>query len=198
MAASHPSSAGNCAAWARNETGVDFMGNAGGWWNEAEGRYARGHSPAEGAILVFKRSRQMPSGHVAVVSAIVGPHEILIDHSNWYRGRVTRRVSAIDTSPEHNWTTVAVIDLGSGKYGRDNPTYGFIYRKTGPREIAPDIVAASYDPYGDNSGLLQFAVDTDDDERVTRHWRSGQHHRYGASTRVTHHSSGTHFKHRRA
>src|ERR1700758_4100594 len=76
---SKPSRAANCALYARAETGVALYGAAGGWWDEADGRYERGHAPAQGAILVFKRSRQIPSGHVAVVAQIISAHEILVD-----------------------------------------------------------------------------------------------------------------------
>jgi hypothetical protein len=132
---SKPSGAANCALYARAETGVALFGPAGGWWDEADGRYQRGHAPEVGAILVFKRTSRIPSGHVAVVARVVGPSEILVDQANWYRGRVNRGMSVIDTSPSHDWTSVAVVDLGSGKPGSDYPTYGFIYPGTGPHEI---------------------------------------------------------------
>src|SRR5215469_7462697 len=83
-------SAGNCALYARAQTGVDLFGAAGGWWDEAAGRYQRGHVPAVGSILVFRRTGLIPFGHVAVVSKIVGPGQVLVDQSNWYHGRVTR------------------------------------------------------------------------------------------------------------
>jgi surface antigen len=130
------SRAANCALYARAETGVALFGAAGGWWNQAEGRYERGHVPAVGAILVFKRTQQIPSGHVAVVAQVIGPHEILVDHANWYHGTVTRGMSVIDTSPAHDWSSVAVINPPSGTHGRDYPTYGFVYPGPGPREIA--------------------------------------------------------------
>jgi surface antigen len=130
------SRAANCALYARAETGVALFGAAGGWWNQAEGRYERGHVPAVGAILVFKRTQQIPSGHVAVVAQVIGPHEILVDHANWYHGTVTRGMSVIDTSPAHDWSSVAVINPPSGTHGREYPTYGFVYPGPGPREIA--------------------------------------------------------------
>jgi hypothetical protein len=40
-----------------------------------------------------------------------------------------------DTSTNHNWTQVAIMDLRSGKYGRDNPVFGFIYPGSSPRGI---------------------------------------------------------------
>ena len=136
MVRASPSVAANCALYARAETGVALYGSAGGWWDEADGRYERGHVPAVGAILVFKRSRQIPSGHVAVIARIISAHEILVDHANWYHGTVSRGMSVVDTSPDHDWTTVAVIDLPSGTYGRDYPTYGFVYPGPGPGDPA--------------------------------------------------------------
>jgi surface antigen len=139
-----PSVAANCALYVRAETGVALYGAAGGWWNEAEGRYERGQAPAAGAILVFKRTGHMRSGHVALVAKVVSAHEIVVDHANWYHGTVSRGMSVIDTSPNHDWTTVAVMELRSGKHGRDNPTFGFIYPQAGLR----DIVDASASPAG--------------------------------------------------
>jgi surface antigen len=154
-----PSWGANCALYVRAETGVALYGPAGGWWGQAEGRYARGHLPEVGAILVFKRTGHMPSGHVALVTGLVGPHEILVDHANWRHGRVSRNMSVIDTSPNHDWTSVAVMEPQAGKHGRDNPAFGFIYRS-----------APSTEP----SGLVRFAVATQDldDGAVARrpHW----------------------------
>ena len=136
MMPAKPSRAANCALYARAETGVALFGAAGGWWDQAEGRYERGHVPAVGAILVFKRTGQIPSGHVAVVARIISAREILVDHANWYHGTVSRGMSVVDTSPAHDWTSVAVINPPSGTHGRDYPTYGFVYPGRDPREIA--------------------------------------------------------------
>jgi surface antigen len=130
------SDAANCALYARAETGVALFGAAGGWWAQADGRYQRGRAPEVGAILVFKRTSRIPSGHVAVVTKVVSADKILVDHANWYRGRVNRGMSVIDTSPGHDWSSVAVVDLSSGKPGRDYPAYGFIYPSSGPRLVA--------------------------------------------------------------
>jgi len=171
MARTNPAVAANCALYARAETGVMLYGSAGGWWDEAEGRYERGPVPAVGAILVFKRTRRIPSGHVAVVAKVVSASEILVDHANWYRGRVSRGMSVIDTSPGHDWTSVAVIDLPSGKYGSDYPAYGFVYPGPGPREIIEARAGRGLDSYvadgqrfGDLSAqpaLLRLAVATE-------------------------------------
>jgi hypothetical protein len=159
LMSSGPSSAANCALYARAETGVALYGAAGHWWDQAEGRYARGQTPAPGAIIVFKRTGHMPSGHVAIVSKIVSANEILVDHANWTHGAVSRGMSVIDTSPNHDWTQVAVMDPHSGKHGRDNPTFGFIYPGTGSREIGDPYIADQRQPRP-QPGLVHLAVAT--------------------------------------
>ena len=151
-----PSAAANCALFVRDKTGIAMYGAAGTWWGEARGRYARGHLPAPGAILVFKRSGHMPSGHVAIVTRVVSANEILVDHANWPHGTVGRGVSVSDTSTNHDWTQVAVMDPGSGKHGRDNPTFGFIYPEAGPREIVDYVADQERAP--SRAGLVRLAV----------------------------------------
>jgi surface antigen len=155
-----PTAAANCVLYVRAETGVALYGAAGGWWSEAEGRYARGQIPAVGAILVFKRTGHMRSGHVALVAKLVGPREILVDHANWYHGSVSRGVSVRDISPAGDWSRVAVMELHSGKHGRDNPTFGFIY----PAE--PSVSPA---------GFVDLLVHTEspDDRTPDTAWRGG-------------------------
>jgi hypothetical protein len=121
---------------------VALYGAAGGWWNQAEGLYARGHLPAVGAILVFRPTRHMRSGHVALVARIVNEREILVDHANWYHGTVSRGMPVIDTSPANDWTSVAVLEVRSGTYGRDNPAFGFIY-PLAPTDLQPEFVQAA-------------------------------------------------------
>jgi len=165
MASAKPMRAANCALFARAETGVALYGAAGGWWDESQGRYERGQLPVVGAILVFKRTRQIPSGHVAVVARIVGAHEILVDQANWYHGTVSRGMSVIDTSRDHDWTTVAVINPPSGTHGSDYPAYGFVYPGPGLRGIVETRAAGVRDhdlaDESSRAGLLQFAVATE-------------------------------------
>jgi hypothetical protein len=168
---SRRAAAGNCALYARAVTGVDLYGAAGGWWYEAAGRYQRGQTPAVGSIMVFRPTGAIPSGHVAVVSKIVGPTMVLVDQSNWYHGRVTLQTPVVDTSPGHDWTTVAVMNLGSGQFGRDNPTFGFVYPQTGPSEFVATVDTSGFDPYvaagrvsydpGQQPGLFHFAIAED-------------------------------------
>jgi surface antigen len=171
-----PSAAANCALYARAETGVALYGSAGGWWDQADGRYQRGHVPVVGAILVFKRTRHIPSGHVAVVAQVVSAREILVDQANWPRGRVSHSMSVIDTSVDHDWTSVAVIDLSSGKYGRDNPTYGFVYPRSGPHET---VEASAGD--GVWRGLVHLAAVTEDQWRSIDSQAVREIHRYQAA-----------------
>jgi surface antigen len=136
------SSGGNCVAYARDATGIHLDGNAASWWPHAEGHYDRGQRPSVGAILVFKPYGRMHVGHVAVVSRVVGPREVLVDQANWVRGRVTRAMSVVDASPQNDWTSVKVIEPHSGTHGRENPTYGFIYPRVLPANFGDAIVEA--------------------------------------------------------
>lgn len=181
--------AGNCALYARAVTGVDLYGAAGGWWDEAAGRYQRGQAPSPGSILVFRRTRAIPSGHVAVVTKVVGPSMVLVDQSNWYHGRVTLGTPVVDTSPNHDWTTVAVMDLASGQFGRDNPTYGFVYPQSGPRELVAAVDTRGFSPYlaasraaydpEQQAGRFHFLVAEDDRYRHVR----GRHAAHGKRAR---------------
>jgi surface antigen len=203
-------SAGNCALYARAQTGVDLFGAAGGWWDEAAGRYQRGHVPAVGSILVFRRTGYIPSGHVAVVAQVVNSREIVVNHANWYHGMVTRGVTVIDDSPNNDWSAVAVMDLGSGKYGRDNPTYGFVYPGTGQQELVASSSMVGYDPYlgatrasyepSRRSGLFHFAVAMDYRHGGSRQHRTAGHvtHRRGAPAYRVHFTSLTHARGRAA
>jgi len=198
-------SAGNCALYARAQTGVDLFGAAGGWWDEAAGRYQRGHVPAVGSILVFRRTGHIPSGHVAVVAQVISAREIVVNHANWYRGMVTRNVTVIDDSPNNDWSAVAVLDLGSGKYGRDNPTYGFVYPETGPHVTVASAGTDGFDPYlaasrasyepDERSGLFHFAIDSGyrhGSSRRHRRMAGHQPHRRGAPAYRMHFTSHTH------
>lgn len=119
-----------CVPYAREVTGVELFGDAWTWWQGAADHYARGSAPAAGAILVFKRTDRLQSGHVSVVTQVVSPREIRVTHANWgyagkARGQVDRDVPVIDVSPNNDWSEVRVWNGGS--YGREYPAYGFVY-----------------------------------------------------------------------
>ncbi len=115
-----------CVPFARTASGVEIKGNAKTWWAQAAGRYARGHEPQVGAVMVFAGSRAMPMGHVAVVSGLVDDRTILIDHANWKRNQVSLGMVVHDVSKKGDWTAVRV-EGDPGVPGRVNPVSGFIY-----------------------------------------------------------------------
>lgn len=115
-----------CVPFARTASGIDLKGNAETWWTKAKGLYQRGHDPAIGSVVVFSGTRKLPMGHVAVVSDVVSPREILIDHANWHRNEVSLKMAVVDVSPANDWTKVRV-ETEPGTLGRPYPVSGFIY-----------------------------------------------------------------------
>ena len=128
-----------CAPYARLITPILLRGNAWTWWKKADGQYARGNAPEIGAVMVFKRTKSMPLGHVAVVRRVINEREVWIEHANWGRhgtrsaGAVSVGDRMVDLSANNDWTDVRIIHNGNLS-GRANPTYGFIYApKVDPR-----------------------------------------------------------------
>lgn len=115
-----------CVPFARTMSGVEIRGNAGTWWSSAAGIYDRGHQPKVGAVMAFASTRKNPMGHVAVVSRVVSPREILIDHANWKRNQISVNMRVIDVSDANDWSAVKV-ESTPGTMGRVYPINGFIY-----------------------------------------------------------------------
>ena len=115
-----------CVPFARTMSGVEIRGNAGTWWASAAGQYDRGDDPQVGAVMAFASTRKMPMGHVAVVSGVVSPREILIDHANWKRNQVSLKMKVIDVSDANDWSRVRV-ESTPGTLGSVYPINGFIY-----------------------------------------------------------------------
>ncbi|SFT06171.1 CHAP domain-containing protein [Sulfitobacter marinus] len=115
-----------CVPFARNASGVNIRGNANTWWGKAKGQYSRGKEPTAGAVMAFKATRRNPMGHVAVVSKVVSPREVLVDHANWKRNKISLQMSVIDVSPRNDWTSVR-LESQSNSYGSVYPVNGFIY-----------------------------------------------------------------------
>jgi len=145
-----------CVPYARKVTGVQIFGDARTWWDQAEGRYARGEQPKVGAVMTFKPYGQMTLGHVAAVSRIIDSRTVLLRHANWSpingrRGQVEDDVAAVDVSPDNDWSEVRVWfdpihDLGTTHW----PVQGFIYPGKPKRsEAARTVLAAGDDPIGD-------------------------------------------------
>ncbi len=116
-----------CVPFARDASGIQIVGNAWTWWDSAAGVYQRGSAPEPGAVLSFRSNRTMRLGHVAVVSRVVNPREIEIEHANWGPG-ISRDVRVVDVSDANDWTAVRVALARDGdEFGNVYPTHGFIY-----------------------------------------------------------------------
>ena len=141
-----------CAPYARQISGINLYGNAWTWWQSAAGLYDRGNRPQVGAALVFKQTPHMPSGHVAIVTAVVSARVIKVDHANWaprgaLKGAIHRSVPIIDESPNNDWSQVRVWYPPIHSYGRKiYPVYGFIYPNTGPNSPPAERLAANEPP----------------------------------------------------
>ena len=119
-----------CVPFARTASGVEIKGNAGTWWKSAAGVYDRGADPQIGSVMAFASTKKMPMGHVAVVSEVVSDREILIDHANWKRNKVTLKMPVIDVSEKNDWSKVRV-EGSPGVMGSVYPINGFIYPNRG-------------------------------------------------------------------
>lgn len=118
-----------CVPFARQTSGIEIHGNAKTWWAQAAGKYERGNTPKEGAVLTLPGHGKMWAGHVAMVSKIVNEREILLTHANWSRrGGIERNVKAIDVSDNGDWSRVKIWFASLGDLGKTSyPAYGFIY-----------------------------------------------------------------------
>jgi surface antigen len=122
-----------CVPYAREVSGIEIFGDAHTWWDQAEGRYQRGHTPKVGAVMAFRPHGNMTLGHVAAVSKVIDKRTVLLRHANWSpidgrRGQIEDDVKAVDVSPENDWSEVRVwyapLDgLGTTAW----PVEGFIY-----------------------------------------------------------------------
>jgi surface antigen len=116
-----------CVPYARSVTGLPLSGDAWAWWDEARGRYLESDVPAPGAVLVFQRTDRLPSGHLAVISAVVSDRRVLVTQANWLPYRITSNQPVLDVSPENDWTAVRVWWPPAHGWGTTvYPTDGFI------------------------------------------------------------------------
>ncbi len=116
-----------CAPFARELSGVRLYGDADAWWYAAAGRYDRGSRPREGAVLVLRRTSRLPSGHVAVVSRVLAPRQVLVIQANWVHDELAQDQLAVDVSPYNDWTEVRMWWPPTNTLGiRTYPAYGFI------------------------------------------------------------------------
>lgn len=140
----------SCVPFARELSGIRLAGDAHTWWRAAEGRYARSSRPLPGAVLVFRGTRRLPEGHLAVVVRERSPREILASHANWgsgaARGRVHQNQPIVDVSARNDWTLVRVWHPETGQLGTTEfPAWGFVLPpvRRSPEEIAADVPRAA-------------------------------------------------------
>lgn len=123
-----------CVPYARRVSDIEIYGDAHTWWQQAQGKYMRGHVPAPGAVLVLARTARLPRGHLAVVTDYMNPREIMVTQTNWGNSYFTRRVTyerlkAQDASPGNDWTKIRFWNHEHQAYGSSYPAYGFIYNQ---------------------------------------------------------------------
>jgi surface antigen len=135
-----------CVPYAREVSHIELSGNAFLWWAEAAGRYARGNTPEQGAVLNFRSVGRMPLGHVAVVTAVIDNRTILVTQANWIRGTITNDVTMQDVSPNNDWTQVEVELGDTSTWGAAYPTYGFIYNQPDTGTGTTTTIAAADSP----------------------------------------------------
>ena len=127
-----------CVPFARALSNIRLFGDAWRWWSAAAGRYNRGTAPQAGSILSFRSGGRMPLGHIAVVTRVIDPREIEVDHANWAPGAVRRQVRVLDVSTNNDWTAVRVELPEREHFGTVYATDGFIYGW--PLELGPQII----------------------------------------------------------
>jgi surface antigen len=127
----HASKKLQCVPYARRHVKIALRGEAWTWWRAAQGRYDRGRAPQVGSVLVLKR-RGRSLGHIAVVTRINGPRDIIVDHANWLnRGRIHLGTPVRDVSKNNDWSAVRVWYTPGKSWGQSAyPAYGFIYPGT--------------------------------------------------------------------
>jgi hypothetical protein len=130
-----------CVPYARAHSAVKLYGDAWTWWDQADGKFAREHSPQAGSVLVLTGYAGPKRGHVAVVRTRVSAREIRVDHANWLGdGAIYLDDPVADVSPDNDWTQVRVWNVKTGGWGaRTYAVQGFI----GPG--APDATPAPLD-----------------------------------------------------
>jgi hypothetical protein len=130
-----------CVPYARERSGVALFGDAGTWWAKADGRYRKRRLPRLGSVIVLTGYAGPGRGHVGVVSRLVAPREIRVDHANWLGdGAIYLADPVADVSPDNDWSEVRVWNARTRVWGvRTYLVEGFI----GPDTAAPsDRVAA--------------------------------------------------------
>ncbi|HKY17804.1 MAG TPA: CHAP domain-containing protein [Rhizomicrobium sp.] len=120
-----------CVEYARMRSGLAVFGDAKHWWKKARNLYTRLSHPVEDAVMVFSGSKRLKRGHVAVVTHIVSPRQIIVDQANWQnKGEIDHATPVLDVSRNNDWSLVRVWHIPSGSFGsRVYPVSGFIAKE---------------------------------------------------------------------
>ena len=86
------------------------------YWYDDGGRYRRGGSPQERAIMVLNGWGSNPYGHVAIVERVLGGSSFEVSHMNWQGFNVVSR------------ETFQISGSSVKRNGKTYPLKGFIYR----------------------------------------------------------------------
>jgi surface antigen len=138
-----------CVPYAREHSQVKLYGDAYTWWDQADGKYARGSAPAAGAVMVLFHYAGPAHGHVAVVRRVVSAREIRVDHANWLDdGSIYVNDPVVDVSADNDWSQIKVWNIKTGGWGlKIYPVQGFIGGTPGGEEApAPDARIARAEP----------------------------------------------------
>lgn len=134
-----------CVPYARGKSGIEIYGNAHTWWEKAtQARYARGHKPEAGSVLVLSKTRKLEYGHVAFVKRVIDSRTIEVAHANWGkdwlgRGRIYDSMQVIDISANNDWSRVSFWSPEVNKFGFMYPASGFIYNRRLVEQASSDI-----------------------------------------------------------
>ncbi len=117
-----------CVPYARQISGINIYGDAYTWWDQAAGVYSREQDPRAGSLLVLAGYAGPKRAHLALVTKIVSPREIRVDHANWLNdGNIFLNSPVIDISPNNDWSMVRVFNNRDGHLGVNNyNVQGFI------------------------------------------------------------------------
>ena len=107
-----------CVVYARLRSGLAVFGDAKLWWARAKNLYEEFAEPAVNAVMVFSGSKRIRRGHVAVVTKIVSPREVIGAHANGQnRGEIDDNTAVLDCSSKKDWSAVRVWDIPSKQWG---------------------------------------------------------------------------------
>lgn len=118
----------SCVPFARDHSNVKLYGDAWTWWDQAAGKYAEGHQPVLGSVMVLTGYAGPEHGHVAVVRQVISAREIRVDHANWLNdGAIYLDDPVMDVSPANDWSEIRVFNIQTAAWGgRTYAVQGFI------------------------------------------------------------------------